>query len=143
MREVFTFFSEARNLDRITPPWLHFKVLGQTDRELKAGSLIYYKLAWHGFPLAWTTQIEEWYPPILFAEVQLKGPYRLWHHIHSFEACEGGTLIRDMVRYAVPMGALGDFFAGWLVGYDVNRIFDYRAKRISAMFAGDCRTTEQ
>jgi len=132
--EVFSFFSEARNLDRITPPWLHFKVLNQTDRELKAGTLIDYELAWHGIPVRWTTLIEEWCPPIKFVDVQLKGPYRLWRHTHSFEACDGGTLIRDTVQYAVPAGVLGDLFAGWLVRRDVERIFDYRAKQIPAMF---------
>jgi len=134
--EVFSFFSEAHNLDRITPPWLHFKVLNQTDRELKAGTLIDYELAWHGIPMRWTSLIEEWRPPIKFVDVQLKGPYRLWHHTHSFEACDDGTLIRDTVQYAVPLGVLGDLFGGWMVRQDVERIFDYRAKQIPAMFAG-------
>ena len=108
MPEVFAFFSEARNLDRITPPWLHFKVLNQTDRELKAGTLIYYELAWHGLPMRWTTLIEEWCPPTQFVDIQLKGPYRLWHHTHSFEACVGGTLIKDTVQYTVPAGEVID-----------------------------------
>ena len=135
LQEVFSFFCEARNLDRITPPWLHFKLLGQTDRELKAGTLIYYKLVWHGLPLDWTTRIEEWHPPTRFVDLQLKGPYRLWRHTHSFEACEGGsTLIRDTVDYAVPAGLLGGFLAGRLVRRDVERVFDYRAAHIRAIF---------
>ena len=132
--EVFSFFCEALNLDRITPPWLHFKVLRQTDRELKTGTLIYYELAWRGVPLSWITRIKEWRPPALFVDVQLKGPYRLWRHAHSFRACDGGTLIENTVHYAVPIGAVGDLCAGWLVRRDVKRIFDYRAKQISAIF---------
>ena len=136
--EVFSFFCEARNLDRITPPWLHFKVLGQTDRELRAGTLIYYKLAWHGLPLDWTTRIEEWHPPTRFVDLQLKGPYSLWRHTHSFEACEAGTLIRDTVHYAIPGGTLGNLCAGWLVRPDIERVFDYRAENIRAIFAPQC-----
>jgi ligand-binding SRPBCC domain-containing protein len=132
--DVFAFFSEARNLDRITPPWLHFKVIDQDDRELKAGTLIRYRLGWHGSPMGWTMLIEEWSPPAKFVDVQLNGPYRLWHHTHSFEACDGSTLIRDTVRYAVPFGVLGDFFAGWMVRRDVERIFDYRAAQIAEIF---------
>ena len=132
--EVFSFFSEAQNLDQITPPWLHFEVLGQTDPKLKNGTLIHYKLALHGIPLNWTSLIEEWRPPTLFVDVQLKGPYQLWRHTHAFEPRDGGTLIKDTVRYAVPMGTLGDLCAGWLVRRDVNRIFDYRAKQIPSMF---------
>jgi hypothetical protein len=132
--EVFSFFSEARNLDRITPPWLHFKLLGQTDPRLRAGTLINYKLAWYGIPLNWTTRIEEWCPPTRFIDIQLKGPYRFWRHTHAFEPRDGGTLIKDTVHYAVPMGALGYLCAGWLVRRDVTRIFDYRAKQIPSMF---------
>ncbi len=135
--EAFTFFAEARNLDRITPPWLHFSILKQTDRALKAGTLIYYKLAWHGLPLAWTSRIEKWRLPNLFVDVQVKGPYCLWHHTHTFEARDGGTLIRDTVRYAVSMGALGDSCAGRLVNRDVERIFDYRTEQISLLFRAE------
>jgi ligand-binding SRPBCC domain-containing protein len=131
---VFAFFSEARNLDKITPPWLHFKVVEQTDLEVKAGTLIHYQLTWHGLPMRWTTLIEEWQAPAKFVDVQLKGPYRLWHHTHTFEACDGGTIIRDEVQYAVPFGALGDFFAGWKVKRDVERIFDYRTSQIAEIF---------
>ena len=132
--DVFAFFSEAGNLDRITPPWLHFKVIDQTDRELQAGTLIRYELAWHGMPMGWTTLIEEWSPPARFVDVQLKGPYRLWRHTHSFEACAGGTLIKDTVEFAVPFGVLGDLFAGWMVRRDVERIFDYRTAQIAQIF---------
>ena len=132
--EVFSFFSEARNLDRITPSWLHFTVQGQTDRELRAGTLIHYQLAWHGIPLRWTTRIEEWCAPTQFVDFQLKGPYRHWRHTHRFEACDGGTLIKDTVQYAVPGGAVGDLFGGWMVRRDVERIFDYRTRQISAIF---------
>jgi ligand-binding SRPBCC domain-containing protein len=134
LADVFAFFSEAGNLDRITPPWLHFKVIDKTDHELKAGTLIHYKLAWHGMPMGWTTLIEEWSPPARFVDVQLKGPYRLWRHTHSFEACDGGTMIKDTVEYAVPFGVLGNLFAGWMVRRDVERIFDYRTAQIAEIF---------
>jgi len=133
--EVFAFFSEARNLDRITPPWLRFQVREQTDRELKVGTLIHYKLAWNGLPLKWTTRIEEWQPPVFFVDIQLKGPYRLWRHRHSFEPCDGGTLMKDTVEYALPMGFLGEIFVGRRVRHDVERIFDHRAHQISDLFA--------
>jgi ligand-binding SRPBCC domain-containing protein len=132
--EVFSFFCEARNLDRITPPWLHFRVLRQTGREMRVGTLIHYRLAWHGMPIGWTSRIEEWRPPFRFVDLQLRGPYRLWRHTHSFEALGGGTLMSDSVRYAVPFGILGDFCAGWLVERDVEQIFNYRARAIAAIF---------
>lgn len=141
LEKIFEFFSEAQNLNRITPPWLNFQVIDQSDWNLKVGSLIHYKLAWHGISLEWITRIEEWRPPAMFADSQLKGPYRFWHHVHSFEACDEGTIIRDTVKYAVPLGALGSLFAGWLVRRDVDRIFDYRAKRISEILTSEQAST--
>jgi ligand-binding SRPBCC domain-containing protein len=134
LADVFSFFCEARNLDRITPPWLNFRVLRQTRHELRVGTLIHYRLAWHGIPIDWTSRIEEWRPPYRFADLQLRGPYRLWHHTHIFEPLDRGTLMKDMVHYSVPLGVLGDLCAGWLVRRDVERIFDYRAWKIAAMF---------
>ena len=141
--EVFAFFSDAENLDLITPPWLHFRVLRQTSREIKVGTLIDYKLEWHGMPIDWKSRIEEWQPPFRFADLQLKGPYRLWHHTHIFESLQGGTLIRDVVRFSVPFGAVGDLFAGWLVRRDVRRIFDYRARKIAEIFRDLPLTSQQ
>lgn len=131
---VFSFFSNAGNLDRITPPWLRFSILGQSALVLSTGTLIHYRLAWYGIPMKWTSRIEEWFPPTRFIDVQLNGPYRRWHHTHTFEPRDGGTLIGDTVQYDVPMRAVGDFFAGWIVRRDVERIFDYRAEQISAIF---------
>ncbi|SPE31053.1 Cyclase/dehydrase [Acidobacteriia bacterium SbA2] len=137
LEKVFSFFCEARNLDRITPPELRFKLLGQSHLELRAGTLIDYELAWHGLPMRWRSRIEEWRPPTLFIDVQLKGPYRFWRHTHSFEARDGGTLMRDTVEFAVPFGALGDLYVGWLARRDVDRIFDYRAQQISLLFPAE------
>ena len=132
--EVFAFFSEARNLKNLTPPWLRFELVEQRERELKAGTLIRYQLAWNSLRLKWTTRIEEWQPPKLFIDIQLKGPYRLWRHCHSFWPCDGGTLMKDEVHYALPMGALGEVIAGKVVRRDLERVFDFRAQQIAAIF---------
>jgi ligand-binding SRPBCC domain-containing protein len=104
--EVFAFFSEAANLDRITPPWLHFRILHAPEK-IETGALIHYQLAWHGIPLRWTTRLDDWQPPNQFVDSQLRGPYRLWNHTHTFEERDGGTLMRDLLRYALPLGVAG------------------------------------
>jgi ligand-binding SRPBCC domain-containing protein len=132
---VFAFFSDAYNLEKITPPFLQFRVLGMNTDEIKEGTLIDYKLKVRGLPIAWQSRIEEWKPPYQFVDTQVKGPYALWHHTHLFTAHQGGTLITDQVKFRVPLGFLGEFFAGWFVRRDVNQIFEYRKKVISDIFA--------
>ena len=95
--EVFAFFSDAFNLERITPAFLNFRILTPAPIEMAAGTLIDYSLSLHGIPMKWRTRIEEFTPNERFIDVQLKGPYRLWHHTHTFEDHPDGTLMRDII----------------------------------------------
>jgi len=132
--EVFAFFSHASNLETLTPAFLGFHVTGMSTPALGEGTLIEYKLKVHGFPMRWTTRIEEWKPGVRFVDNQLRGPYALWHHTHTFEAKDGGTLMGDRVRFRLPLGKLGDFFGAWLVKRDVSAIFEFRRVTIERLF---------
>jgi ligand-binding SRPBCC domain-containing protein len=129
-REVFPFFADALNLERITPPWLGFRVVTPEPIEMRHGTPIDYRLRLHGVPLSWHTEIVQWDPPRRFVDVQLSGPYRLWHHTHSFETAGAGTLMRDVVRYALPLGPLGEIAHRVLVRRDLEAIFDFRAAEV-------------
>ena len=101
---------------------------------MRAGTLIEYRLRLHRLPIAWLTRIEEWVPSERFVDMQLTGPYRLWHHTHTFRAHpDGGTLMTDTVRYALPFGPLGSLAHRVLVRRDLERIFDYRARAVPAL----------
>jgi ligand-binding SRPBCC domain-containing protein len=135
--EVFAFFGDARNLEAITPPLLRFRMLTRDPVVMAQGTLLRYRLRVHGVPVRWLTQITEWEPPQRFVDEQLEGPYALWRHTHTFEADgAGGTLMRDEVRYALPLGALGELAHRLLVRRDLARIFDYRAQRVPALISG-------
>ena len=129
--ELFPFFADAANLDAITPPWLHFNIVTPKPIEIKTGALIDYKLKVRGLPLRWRTLIRDWEPPHRFVDEQLRGPYRQWIHEHTFEAQDGGTLARDVVRYAV----LFDFIAHPLfVRRDIEKIFAFRQQSLKEKF---------
>src|SRR4051794_13228311 len=124
---VFPFFGDALNLEAITPPWLDFRVVTPGPIAMAPGTLIEYRLKLHGVPIRWRTTIAVWDPPRRFVDVQLSGPYRMWHHTHDFEpAPGGGTLMRDTVRNALPLGPLGAIAHRLLVRHDLERIFDFR-----------------
>ncbi len=124
--EVFSFFAKAHNLEQITPPWLRFEVRGTEPAGMGEGTLIHYRLRLHGVPLRWTSRIEEWDPGRTFVDRQLRGPYQMWHHRHTFAADGDGTLVGDEVHYALPLGPLGDLAHALFVKRDLERIFDYR-----------------
>jgi ligand-binding SRPBCC domain-containing protein len=97
-----------------------------------AGALIEYRLTLHALPLRWLTRIEAWEPGRRFADRQVRGPYRLWHHTHTFDAHERGTVMRDVVRYALPLGPIGRLARAVVVRRDLDRIFDYRRDAVAA-----------
>ncbi|MGE5722952.1 MAG: TIGR01777 family oxidoreductase, partial [Sphingomonadales bacterium] len=132
--DVFAFFSDPHNLEKITPDFLRFRVLRSSTRELGAGTDIDYRLSLHGIPVRWRSRIDAWEPNRRFTDVQTRGPYKLWHHTHEFEPYAGGTLIRDRVRYALPLDVLGDLIAGGRVARDLDAIFAFRRQRIEEIF---------
>jgi uncharacterized protein (TIGR01777 family) len=135
--EVFSFFTNPYNLEQITPPFLNFKVESSTDKEVKQGTKIAYKLKLHGIPLKWLTKIEEFVDAAKFVDNQEKGPYKRWHHTHSFEDLHQGTLMKDRVLYRLPLHWLGRLVAHTYVTKDVNKIFDYRTKVLKKKFYDD------
>jgi ligand-binding SRPBCC domain-containing protein len=129
--EVFPFFAEAANLEELTPPWLKFSVVTPGPIVMRAGALIDYRIRVHALPIRWRTEILEWSPPHRFVDLQLKGPYRLWHHTHTFAERDGGTMCSDDVRYH-PFG--GALIQALFVRKDVERIFAFRRQRLLELF---------
>lgn len=134
LQEVWDFYSSEKNLERITPPTMHFHVVNKSTEDLKSQTLIDYKLKVHGVPLRWRTLIDQWQPKKRFSDVQLKGPYKKWHHLHEFSEFGGGVLTRDQVHFQLPMGMVGRLGSLALVLKDVRNIFAYRAKVITQVF---------
>lgn len=138
--EVFSFFSNASNLGRITPPWVGFRILGSDPVELTEGATIDYAIKLAGIPMKWRTIIASWNPPYRFRDVQARGPYAMWDHAHEFHAHAGGTLVVDRVLYRLPLGLLGRLVHVAAVRASVSAIFDHRFDAIRSIFGGDDRS---
>jgi len=134
IRQVFDFFADAGNLERITPPELKFQITTAQPINIKRGTLINYQLKLRGFPVKWQTVISEWNPPFEFVDEALKSPYKQWIHRHTFTEIETNkTLIKDEVKYRLPLEPFGDL-AHWFVRRELDYIFDYRRKVIGEIF---------
>lgn len=134
--EVFTFFANAENLERITPPELAFQVLTPTPIVIKEGTIIDYRLRLFGVPFHWRTRITEWQANDQFIDEQIRGPYGSWMHRHTFVACDNGTRMTDRVEYRLPFLPAGNL-ALPLVRRQLDRIFRYRASAIRRLLVDD------
>jgi ligand-binding SRPBCC domain-containing protein len=131
---VVDFFSDAHNLDAITPPWVNFQVLTPEPIEMRAGLLLHYRLRLAGIPFRWRTRIESWDPPQGFVDVAERSPFALWEHHHRFEEKGDGILVIDLIRYALPLAPAGEL-AHPIVRAALAAIFDYRFARVREIFA--------
>ena len=129
---VFSFFSDASNLEVLTPLWLNFNILTVLPIKMKAGAQINYKLKLHGIPVKWQSDITKWDPPNKFVDEQTQGPYTKWVHTHEFTETPQGSLIKDRVEYQVPGGFISNFL---YVRNQLNQIFDYRQNKMQEYFA--------
>ena len=141
VEEAWAFFSDPRNLARITPPELRFRLISELPDAMYAGLFISYEIApLLGVTMRWVTEITHVDEGHMFVDEQRLGPYRLWHHEHWFRAVPGGTEMRDTVHYALPGGVLGAVVHALVVGERVRSIFTYRRQvlesRFTAMAAG-------
>lgn len=134
LEQVFPFFSDAHNLERITPEFLSFQVRGVNTDEMRDGTVIDYRLRLHGIPLRWRSVIEGWSPDRRFVDRQMRGPYAQWIHTHEFEPHAGGTVVRDKIRYALPLSPLSDLVASRIVERDLDQIFDFRRRKLAELF---------
>jgi len=134
--KVFAFFSDTKNLELLTPPHLSFKIIGQSTTALQEGTRINYQLRLHGMPFRWQSVIMDWKPGERFSDIQVLGPYRLWHHTHDFIAKDGGTLIRDRAVYRIPLGVPGDLLLHSFIRKDLEDIFTYRWHKVRTVLGG-------
>ncbi len=132
LNRVWPFFSNARNLEILTPSFLRFEVVTPDPIEMAVGTLIDYKLRIRGIPIRWQSEITVWEPPHRFVDEQRRGPYRAWIHEHTFEMDGDTTLARDVVRYDHIGGKLVNRL---MVGPDVSRIFAFREQVLQEIFA--------
>jgi ligand-binding SRPBCC domain-containing protein len=133
--EVFGFFADAANLERLTPPTLKFSIRTSLPIAMRPGAIIDYRLSLFGLPFRWRTVIELFEPESRFMDSQAAGPYALWRHLHEFADAPGGTLIRDRVEYELPLGPIGRLAHALFVRRQLEHIFDYRRGIIEQVFA--------
>jgi ligand-binding SRPBCC domain-containing protein len=130
---VFDLFADAPNLQAITPESLRFQIITPQPIDMSAGTLIDYRLSLRSVPIRWRREISVWEPPYRFIDRQLRGPYQLWEHTHTFHRLDEGTLVCDDVHYRVPGGRMMHRI---IMKPELKKIFEYRHRRLSEFLGG-------
>jgi ligand-binding SRPBCC domain-containing protein len=137
MWDAFEVFQEPGNLERITPPWLRFRMLTEIP-EMRRGACFEYQLSWLGMPMKWCSVISEYEPPFYFVDEMTKGPYAYWRHLHNFRPSEQGTIVSDLVEYSIPYGFVGRAVHRCVVAKQLREIFSFRQAAILDLIGEPC-----
>lgn len=133
--EAWDFLSSPKNLQKIMPEDMGFQIISGADKKMYAGQIIQYKVTpLPGFNTKWVTEITQVNQPDYFVDIQLDGPYKLWHHKHFIHQIEGGVEIEDIVHYAVPFGVLGRMLHPLIIRPKLEEIFANRVKKMNQLF---------
>ena len=130
--EVFAFFADPRNLALITPPEFHFH-LDPVVSAMTAGTVLDFRMAWHGLPMRWRALIREFDPPYRFVDAQVRGPMARWEHRHMFVEDNGGTRVEDRLTYQLPFGPLGDLARALYARRKLESVWDYRTRKLGEL----------
>ena len=133
--EVFSFFLNVKNLERITPEILHFKVLGRNTDLIKMGSEIDCRIKPFGIKIRWRLKIVDFKNEQSFTDIQEFGPFRKWVHTHDFFRCKEGTLVKDYIVYQLPGGFIGRFLAATLAKKILYKVFKYRSNKVQHLLS--------
>lgn len=134
-QEAWEFLSSPKNLKTITPQYMSFDILSGADRPIYAGQIIQYLVTpLLGIKTKWVSEITHVEKGEYFVDVQLYGPYALWHHKHFIKEIPGGVEMEDIIDYKVPLGILGQLVHPFLVKPKLNEIFEYRRKKLVELF---------
>ena len=134
--DAWDFFSSPSNLSKITPEGMSFEIITKlSDKAIYTGMKIEYKVRpIFNIPLKWVTEIRNVNEPYNFTDIQTKGPYLLWSHTHTFVTVPGGVKMTDDVKYALPLGVLGQIAHSVLVKKRLEDIFNFREKKLNTFF---------
>jgi len=136
LAECWAYFSAPQNLKEITPPGMGFIIKTDLPEKMYEGMMIEYTVTpLFGIPMSWVTEIKTVKEGHFFVDEQRKGPYKIWHHEHHFKEVEGGVEMTDIVSYELPFGLIGKFVHPIIVQPKLKQIFDFRTKKIDALFS--------
>jgi ligand-binding SRPBCC domain-containing protein len=138
LKETFAFFENPANLGRITPPWLSFNIVTK-NVDMGEGAQFDYVIRWLCLPMKWRSLITKYAPPCEFVDEQLIGPYKTWHHRHTFEESHDGVVVGDHLEYSLPLGPLGAIAQAVMVKRQLESVFRYRQSALAKIFAGQTK----
>jgi len=132
----WAFFSDPRNLERITPRALDFHILSDLPDTIRPGLMVHYRVRpLFGIPMTWLTEITHVRENESFVDEQRVGPYAIWHHEHFFrDLGDGRTEIEDVVHYVPPFGPLGEIVHPFLIAPELRKIFAFREQAVRQLF---------
>jgi len=133
--DAWAFFSDPKNLAKITPPDMNLVPTSPVPNEMYPGLVVTYKVKIAPLVFVnWVTEMTYVDAPHYFVDEQRFGPYKFWHHLHQFTPCPEGVLAEDVINYGLYGGVFSTVINAALVKRQLEGIFAFRKKTLAHLF---------
>lgn len=106
-------------------------VAGVTSGLISLGEEVTWR-AWHfGLPLRMTSRITQMDAPDSFTDEQVKGPFRMFRHVHEFSQDSDGTMMIDRVEFEAPFGPVGRIVEKLILARYMRKLIEARNRHLA------------
>jgi len=125
--EVFAWHERPGAFERLAPPWQKLQLISRSGG-IRDGANVSLRTKIGPVWVRWDVEHRDYIEGVQFRDVQQRGPFAHWEHLHRIEPVEDGRccVLTDSITYQLPFGLLGRIFGGSLARRELSRLFEYR-----------------
>lgn len=128
-RELFDWHASPGAFTRLGPPWQSLEIRDQQG-SIYDGDILEFAIKDAPIPVIWRALHEDTIEGEQFCDVQQRGPFGSWRHVHRFIPQDDHTcVLDDSIEYTLPLHAISGWADGLLVRGQLERMFDFRHER--------------
>jgi uncharacterized protein len=126
---LFQWHLRKGAFERLNPPWHPLYIISKKGSIDNEGIVIVKMPIIKDFGIKWKIKHKDYIDNKSFKDVQIKGLFHHWEHLHNFSESMTKSILEDNIKYNLPLGRFGNIISP-IVDNNLTNIFKYRHRII-------------